>query len=154
MIIKKVVCYFCLLLICSACSDEQKIREALKGTWSIDSYAPSNEFIFQTYCSNMLEFKGRICYLPTPCINEKREGEEGKWFLSKEDDVYYITIEAVRNYLSGRYKIAFAKDHANKLLKLYLISDSNTIICSKFMLYYSEFVRVKIPKGCEVNTAK
>lgn len=154
MFVKKIICYFCLFLTCSACTDEQKIKKALKGMWSIDTYAPSNDFFFQqTYCINVFIFKDHnICDLPSLC--ENREGKEGKWTLSKEEDAHYITIDAVKNDISGKYRIVFDKDHANNLLKLYLMSDSNTIVCSKFMNFLSEFERAKIPKSCELNSVK
>jgi hypothetical protein len=135
-----------------ACTDEQEIKKALTGTWSIDSYAPSNEFIFMNFYSNMIIFESNgTCRLPRPQTNRN---QEGKWLIFKNEQMYYVTFDVPENDLSGKYQIIFDKDHANKLLKLYLISDSNTIICSKGMLFLKEFYMTEIPKSCEVKTAK
>ncbi len=126
--------YIIILLIATSCSNSEIKR--IKGSWTIDSIERNGQDMMFLYTSNLVTFKKQHeCTLP-----QSRENNvtDGKWKLNKEDETYYIEIELNGSELAGKYKVNLKNDTENQLLKMYLLSDSTEIICSKLLNNFDE----------------
>ncbi len=118
-----------LLNSCSIHRDLKIIESGLIGNWTIDSlYVKDHQSM--TVKSNIITFQknGEFIF---------PDSNEITWKLSKDSD-QKIWIKFISNspQFNNNFNLYFKKDSINKLLKLYLVSESIDLDCSKMLFNY------------------
>jgi hypothetical protein len=116
-------------------SCKTKFEKKIIGTWAIDNVinkAENNDVYLK---SNMITFNEKnICFLP---VFEKNQDKKGSWKIDYKEDTVLI-INANNNPLNGSYHIKFKRDSENKLLRLFINSETYELECSKLLHNYDK----------------
>ena len=130
----KTITYIIIAITVISCSNLE--GKKIKGSWTIDAIEENGQDLMSQYTSNLISFKkGQTCTLPQ---TKENNNTAGKWSLTKENDIYYLKIEADGNKLAGKYRINFENDNEKKLLKVSLSTNNIKIICSKLLNKFEE----------------
>ena len=131
----QVACLFTLIMLCS-CSG---IKQVVKGFWTIDKIEYKKQDLFYDILSNVIIFERNKCNMPTFYEYHKIESnEQGVWEVTQEGDKYYLTIKTGNDIFAGKHNICFKKDYENKLIKMFITSDSLFVECRKGLFNFDK----------------